>query len=201
MKNLLLCLALFTAAATSAQKADSAWSFGAAANLYFFSDDFIALPVFTADKNHLHLEARYNYEDVKTASVWAGYNFYGGQKLSYNITPMAGLVLGQTNGAAIGLELACTLGNFTLYNEAEHLFDFKTVQNNYFYAWSDFTYAPLDWLYFGISGQRTRLYKTNVDIQHGLILGTAFKNLEAAVYLYNPELDSRFVLLSIAYNF
>ena len=34
-----------------------------------------ANPVFTADRDSLHLEARYNYGAIKIGSVWVGYNF------------------------------------------------------------------------------------------------------------------------------
>ena len=54
------------------------WEFSATANLYFLNDDFFVLPVITADKGKLHLEARYNYEDRKTTSVWGGMNFHFG---------------------------------------------------------------------------------------------------------------------------
>ncbi|WP_410961830.1 hypothetical protein, partial [Salmonella sp. SAL4359] len=56
------------------------WEFNADVNFYFIPDDFFVLPVFKADKNRLHLEARYNYEDRETFSAWAGYNFSGGKK-------------------------------------------------------------------------------------------------------------------------
>ena len=47
-------------------------------------------PVLTADHNWLHLEARYNYEDQRTGSLWAGYNFSAGKKLQFAVTPMIG---------------------------------------------------------------------------------------------------------------
>lgn len=141
-----------------AQEADSlAWEFNTDASLYFIPDDFFILPVFRADKNKLHLEARYNYEDRETFSAWAGYNFKGGRKLEYIITPMIGGVVGRTSGLAPGVEMTFTFKGFELYSESEYMFDFES--ENYFYNWSDLTYSPLDWLWFGISGQRTRVTK------------------------------------------
>ena len=43
----------------------SEWNYGVETDLYF-TDPFVFLPIFTADKGKLHLEARYNYEDLKT---------------------------------------------------------------------------------------------------------------------------------------
>ncbi len=37
-------------------------------------------PTFTADRDTLHLEARYNYEGLQTGSFWVGYNLSVGQK-------------------------------------------------------------------------------------------------------------------------
>jgi hypothetical protein len=199
--RLFLAIALLATTAGYAQQSDSTWSLRADANLYFFSDDFIILPVFVADKNHLHLEIRYNYEDLQTISAWGGYNIYGGKKLTYFITPMLGMVAGLSNGVALGLEFEFNLGDFTLYTEAEQLFEINTVENNFFYAWTDFTYGPLDWLYVGLSGQRTRLYETKTEIQHGIIIGTAFGHFEASIYLYNPELADRLALLVLSYAF
>ncbi len=82
-------LALATIAYAQAQENPSStekqWNFIADVNLYFIPDDFFALPVLIADKNKLHLEARYNYEDRETFSAWAGYNFMGGKKVEYTI--------------------------------------------------------------------------------------------------------------------
>lgn len=176
----------------------AAWEFSAEANFYFFSDDFILLPVFKADKNHLHLEARYNYEDENTASVWGGYNFSGGQNLEYVITPMLGIVAGNTTGIAPGLEFTLGFKRFELYSEAEYLFDFETSDNNYFYNWADFSYSPADWLWFGISGQRTRLFDTGLEIERGLLVGGSYKNWELTGYFYNISTEDAFVLISLS---
>ncbi len=179
----------------------SAWEFSAEANFYFFSDDFIFLPVFKADKDHLHLEARYNYEDENTVSAWAGYNFSGGQNLEYVITPMLGVAAGRTNGIAPGLEFTIGYKGFELYSEAEYLFDFESSDNNYFYSWTDLSYSPADWLWFGISGQRTRVYDSDLEIERGLLVGTGYKNWELTGYLYNIGSDDAFVLLSLSASF
>ncbi|HWA35575.1 MAG TPA: hypothetical protein VG737_15645 [Cyclobacteriaceae bacterium] len=177
------------------------WEFNAELNFYFFKDDFFALPVFQADKNKLHLEARYNYEDMQTFSGWVGWNFKGGNKLEYAITPMIGGVVGLTNGIAPGLEMTYALGKFELYSESELVLDPKIAENHFFYNWTDLTYSPKDWLWVGISGQRTRLYKTALDLQRGVLIGGALKNWELTAYVYNVGFDDPFVLLSVSTKF
>ena len=114
---------------------------------------------------------------------------------------MFGGAVGSTNGIAPGLELTLNFYGFELYNESEYLFDLQSNENNFFYSWTDLTYSPLDWLWFGISGQRTRLYNTDVEIDRGLILGVSYKNLQFTGYFYNLFTDDVFFMLSIAADF
>ena len=200
-----LFLGLMISTAALGQEQDSleskTWSFNADLNLYFIPDDFFVLPVFKADRDWIHLEGRYNYEDRETFSAWFGYNFSRGKKLEYTITPMVGGVVGLTDGVAAGLELTLSLGRFELYSEMEYLFDVNDNENNFYYNWSDLTYSPTDWLWVGISGQRTRLYDTELDIQRGLIVGGGWKNYELTSYFYNIGSDDPFVLLTFSATF
>lgn len=177
------------------------WNFGVDANNYFFSDEFIFLPVFRADKNKLHLEARYNYEDLETFSGWIGYNFIGGGDLEYTFTPMVGGVVGLSDGMALGMEITLGYKGFEFYTEAENLFDLKDKENDFFYAWTDLTYSPNDWLWFGLSGQRTRLYQTDLDLQKGLLVGAGWKQWELSTYLYNLGFDDPFFLVTVSVGF
>lgn len=183
------------------KSAPASWDFGVDANFYFFKDDFIILPVFRADRKALHLEARYNYEDIETASIWAGYNFTGGEEFEYTFTPMIGGVFGLTNGVATGIEVTLGYKGFELYSEGEYLFDSETVENNFYYNWTDLTYSPKDWLWFGLSAQRTRLYETDLEIQRGLLVGGGYKRWELTGYLYNLGFDDPFVLLTLSASF
>ncbi len=81
----------------------STWSFSASASTYIVPDDHdYVQPTVTADRGWLHLEGRYNYEALETGSVWVGYNFSGGQTLTWEFIPMLGGVLGDTWGIAPG---------------------------------------------------------------------------------------------------
>lgn len=180
---------------------DTSWDFSADVNFYFIPDDFFVLPVFRADKGKLHLEARYNYEDMNTFSGWAGYNFSGGNEFEFAFTPMLGGVVGNSTGLAPGLELTLSYKKFELYSESEYLFDTETKDNNFYYNWADFTYSPKDWLWVGISGQRTRLYQTDLEIQRGLLVGASVKQFEITTYLYNLGFDEPFLLLTLSASF
>jgi hypothetical protein len=178
----------------------SDWKYGVETDLYF-TDPFIFLPIIQANKGNLHIEARYNYEDLKTVSGWIGYNFFGGEEFEYFVTPMVGGAVGRTNGIAPGLEFTFSYVGFELYSESEYLFDFESSENNFFYNWTDFTYSPLDWLWFGISGQLTKVDQTELEIDRGLLLGAAYKNWQFTGYYYNSFSDDVFFMLSLTTDF
>ena len=69
------------------------------------NDQSYVSPVFAADRGWLHLEARYNDEYQKTGSLWAGYNFSAGDKIVLEVTPMLGVVFGDTTGIAPGCHI------------------------------------------------------------------------------------------------
>ncbi len=168
---------------------------------FYFEDDFYVLPMYRADRNHLHLEARYNYEDFQTFSAWGGYNFFGGDKLEYFVTPMAGLAFGNTNGFVTGAEMTLTLGGFELYNESEYLAGFESKEDNFFYAWTDLTYSPKDWLWFGLSSQITKEYQSETEFRTGIILGGGYKNFELSGYYFEGWSGPAYLMFALSFSF
>lgn len=178
--------------------AKPSWEFSASAYAYFIPDDFFVIPVFTADRDWLHLEARYNYEDVKTVSLWGGYNFFGGKKLEWSVTPMLGVVLGNTNGLAPGLEGTLSYKRLEFYTEGQWLFNLESKDDNYIYFWSDLSFTPWDWFTIGLSTQRTRVYDTDKDVQKGLLVGFNYKKASLTSYFYNIGSSSSFFYMLAA---
>jgi hypothetical protein len=178
------------------------WSFSASAYTYIVPDDRdYVQPAFKADRGRLHLEARYNYEDRKTGSVWAGYNFSVGEKLTFEFTPMIGGIFGDTTGVAPGFEMTLGWRRLELYSESEYVFDPGDHSANFAYTWSELTLAPADWFRFGLVAQRTRAYQTDLDVQRGLLLGFSYKWADFGAYLFNPDRDQPTLVFSVAVNF
>ncbi|MDI1353807.1 MAG: hypothetical protein PSX36_02730 [bacterium] len=176
------------------------WEINAEINLYLIRDDVFLLPVFRANKNVLHLEGRYNYEDYQTFSAWAGYNFRGGKKLEYVFTPMLGGLIGNTKGMAVALEMNLTYKKFDFYSEIEYLADAEGRDNDYLYDWTDFTYSPKEWLWLGISAQRTRLVQTPLEIQRGILVGAGFKGWELSAYVFDLGFPQPYGVITLSYN-
>lgn len=101
---------------------DDQWSFVASGYGSIVPDDqSYFTPMFSADHKWLHLEVRYDYEDLRTASMWAGYNFHFGEQLTLAATPMFGVVFGRTNAVAPGYEISLTWKRLNLSSQAEYV--------------------------------------------------------------------------------
>jgi hypothetical protein len=183
-----------TAPVVAEETAGRAWSFSASAYTYIVPDsrEYVQ-PTFTADRDWLHLEARYNYEDLETGSAWVGYNFSGGDKLTFEITPMLGGVFGNTTGIAPGYKGSLNWWKLELFSEGEYVFDTGDSSESFFYTWSELTLAPADWFRFGLVAQRTKLYQTDFDIQRGFLVGFSFKRVDLTTYVFNSADKPTFV--------
>ena len=170
------------------ESAEKKWSFSASAYAYFVPDsrEYVQ-PTFTADRDWLHLEARYNYEDLETGSVWLGYNFSGGEKLAWEFTPMLGGVFGNTTGLAPGYKGSLSWWKLELYSEGEYVWDPGDSSGSFFYNWSELSLSPVEWFRFGMVTQRTRVYDNGRDIQRGVLAGLNWKRLDFTTYLFNPD--------------
>lgn len=158
-------------------------------------------PVFTADHNWLHLEARYNYESQRTGSLWAGYNFSAGKKLQLAVTPMIGGVFGDTNGIAPGCELSLTYKKLQFSSSNEYVFDTGDRAASFYYSWPELTYSLLDWLKIGFVAQHTKAYHTSLDTQRGFLVGFSYKQLEFTTYVFDPDLDQPTTVLELGVSF
>jgi hypothetical protein len=190
---LLLACARAAAGAPAAPAEPSSWF--AAVNLYFPDDgeNFVQPTVF-ADRDRLHVEARFNYEDRDSASAWAGYNLSSGESLRLEFTPMLGIVFGNTTGIAPGYKASLGWRNFELYSEAEYLFDADDSDDSFLYTWTELTLAPSDSWRTGFVVQRTKAYATEFDIQRGVLAGISRGRFEFTAYLLNPDASPTLVL-------
>jgi hypothetical protein len=176
-------------------------SYAASASFYFLEDDEDYLqPTVALDRDWLHVEARYNYEDRDTASAWIGINLAAGDALSLEFTPMLGVVAGGTKGIAPGFRGTLSWRSLALYSEAEYVFDADDSSESFLYSWSELTLAPAEHWRIGIVAQRTRVYETDFDIQRGLLLGASFGRLDVTAYVLNPD-ESPTVVLAAAAGF
>lgn len=196
----LLLLSLRLSANPPDTTSERKWEHYVELHAYVFNDGVIFLPIYEVDKGKLHLEARYNYEDSNTGSAWIGYNLSGGKKLKYRFTPMTGAVVGNTNGIAGALVSELEFKQVSLYSESEYVYDLNDAEGSFYYNWTDLAYSFTRRFWLGLSFQHTRVFESDREVQRGLFVGTAFRNLTFTGYLYNPAYDP-FVIITVALDF
>jgi len=180
----------------------SSWSYKIVAYYYILPGEKNTTTLMGyADHKALHLEARYNYEDKKTASVFGGYKFEAGRKLKLTITPMAGLVFGNTNGIAPALEIGLGWKKLDFYSESEYVIDFAGKENDFYYNWTELAITPLKKFRTGVSASRTRLYHSDLDIQKGIFAQYSFWKLMVGAYYFNPFSNEYFVIATLGIEF
>ena len=187
-------------AATAAAK--NPWAYNLTVDGYIIPNSTSYVnPVFMANRKWLHLEARYNYENLHTESLWAGYNFAVGKKLVLDVTPMIGGVFGRTDGIAPGCEASLTYKKVEFSISNEYVFDTTHKSGNFYYSFPELTYSPLSWFRVGVMAERTKAFHTRLDTQRGFLIGVSHKKWEFTTYVYDPELPEPTVVLEVGVNF
>jgi hypothetical protein len=199
--SLAVLAALGAAGPASAQDEGRAWRVGASAYLYPSDDPTFLLPIVTADRGALHLEARYNYEDLETVSGWVGWAFEFGDALQLSLVPMLGVVAGRSDGIAPGLEATLGWRAFELYSESEYVIPFDDGSEAYLYTWTQVTWSPIDAVAVGVSGQRLRYAGSGRTVDTGPMATVQLGPVGLEAYAYNPFSDDAFTVLGASIAF
>jgi hypothetical protein len=149
----------------------------------------------------LHLEARYNYEARASASVFVGWTFAGGTEVTWEVTPLIGTLFGRARGLVPGVEASASYKSFDVYLEAEYVLDREQSSDNYFYAWSELGWTPVEWLRVGIVGQRTRVVDNDRDLQRGVLAQVFAGRATISAYAFNPDSSKRYVTVAVGVEF
>lgn len=163
-------------------------------------DGFVS-PTLTADRDWLHLEARYNYENFRTGSLWVGRNFSWGKTWQFEVTPMIGGVFGRTNGIAPGCELTVSWKKLEFSLDNEYVFDTTSKSGNFYDAWPQLTFQPVKWFRFGGTAEHTKDFHNDFVVQKGFFIGFNHKKMEFTTYVFNPGSNSTSVALEVGATF
>jgi len=149
--------------------------------------DHYTSAIATADRGPLHFEVRNNYEGLGVRSAFVGWNFSGGDKITWEVTPLLGGAWGEMQAFIPGLEVGVAWGRFDLYIEAEYVRDrSKGRDDSYFYSWNELGYRAAEWLRLGLASQRTRVYNNDRDIQRGPFAQLTWGRATLGGYWFNP---------------
>lgn len=167
-------------------------------------------PIVYADRGAAHLEARYNYEDLQTLSIFGGWTFaFEGEDgdeegdegaLSTAFTPMFGAAFGETEGLIPALEFDLGWRELAWYAELEYLFDLEDRDDDFFYSWSTVTWGFTDWLAAGLVIERSKLVDTDLSVQRGLALELRGERVGLSLYAYNLGSDDSYAVVALGFG-
>jgi len=191
-----------TAAKAETLSGSKPWAYSLTVDGYIVpSADSYVDPVITADHNWLHLEGRYNDENLRTGSIWVGYNLSWGETVTFEFTPMLGGVFGRTTGIAPGIEAALTYKKLQLSLSNEYVFDTTAKAGNFYDSWPQVTYSALTWLKVGLAAQHTKAFETKSQLQRGFFAGVSHKNLEFTTFIFDVGRNDTSAVLEVGYTF
>jgi hypothetical protein len=88
-----------------------------------------------------------------------------------------------------------------LSSQSEYFVDPSDSSGNYFYTWSELSWSPLEWLRIGYAAQRTKAYKSDLDIQRGFLAGVSYRRVEFTTYVFNLGWTDPTIVLAMSFSF
>jgi len=173
-------------AAAAAEEGERDWKATATAYAYFVPEqsDFVMVIV-PVQIGRVHVEARYNYEALRSGSGFVGFDGAWGREVRMHVSPMIGAVVGALDGWVPALRWTLSWWKLDIFSESEVVFDLADPHDSFFYNWSELGFTPLEWLRGGIAIQRSRVFQTRLDIQRGVFVSATFRRVTVSLYEFN----------------
>jgi hypothetical protein len=140
---------------------------------------------FKGSKN-FYAKASYNYEELNTASLYAGKTFEGGKKITYAVTPMAGVVFGKFKGVSAAANREINISELNFSAQMQYIISTVAKEENFFYNWCELSHNFLKKFYGGISLQQTLIYNNKMQTEAGALIGFNACNITIPLYVFNP---------------
>ena len=142
-------------------------------------------------------EVKYNYEASQTVSMNAGKMFSKKNKISYSVTPMAGIVLGKLNGINTGVNIEMDYKKLFFSTEMEYTFSIDKNTGNQFLTWTELGYQLTRKVYSGIALQVIKNAQQKNIWEPGIMAGLVHENWTFPVYMFSPFCNNRNYVLGI----
>jgi len=149
------------------------------------------------NKKGWYTEARYNYEDINTGSIYVGRNYAGGKKVTYEVTPMAGIVFGNYKGISTATNIELAYKQMFFSGQLQYTINNEQQDNNFFYNWSELGCKLFNKFYGGVSVQQTKLYNSKLTNSVGVLLGFETGKITVPFYLFNPLSKDRNLVMGL----
>ncbi|MGC4101985.1 hypothetical protein [Ferruginibacter sp.] len=167
-------------------------------NFLSTKEAYVWMPVIHhVSKKGFYTELRYNYEALKTASLYLGKSFTSGSKTKYTITPMMGLVMGDYNGGSLAANIDIEKEKIFASMQTQYTVNKDDRNGNFFFNWTELAYQPVKWMYAGLSTQQTKNYNCRLQSDYGVLIGFLVNKFTIPVYVFNPLSSNRNFIIGV----
>ena len=191
-----------TVSRAQAEAESAGWSYWTGIDLYLFPDEpGYVQPIFTADHGALHLEGRYNYEDLDTGTFLIGRNFFRDADVEIEVVPMLGAAAGLTDGIVPALSFRLAWSWLEFQSDAEYVFDLDDRENDFFFAWTELSVWPSASFRVGFAEQRTHVKGVPAEANYGLFVGLAGPRMGGSFYSFRDSEGYRYWIVGVDLSF
>jgi len=142
-------------------------------------------------------EARYNFDELNTFSLYGGKRFSGRGNLSWEATPLIGGLIGQMNGGSVGVNFGLDYRKLFFTSQSQYSFSVDNNADRFFYNWLEFGYNATSWMYAGFAMQQTNIYKSLGKLEPGCMVGFSIKKWTIPLYAFNTGEGERYFVLGL----
>ena len=147
--------------------------------------------------NNWYGEARYNFDELNTFSLYAGRKFAGSGNLNWEATPIVGGLMGQMNGGSLGMNVGFDYKRLFFLSQSQYSFSMENGTDKFFYNWSELGFEATQWLYAGVAVQQTNIYQEKGRMEPGCMIGFSIKNWTIPLYAFNTSDQDRYFVLGV----
>ena len=145
-------------------------------------------------------ELRYNYEDIKTVSIYGGKKFSAGKQGMVEFIPMLGVSAGTFTGVSMACNTEGEWDHFFISVQTQYSMSTKKERSDFFFNWSEVAIKLSQNVFAGAAAQIT-LQRDLKDFQPGFMAGFSLGKISIPLYMFNPFQPDRWLLMGINYEY
>lgn len=138
-----------------------------------------------------YTEVRYNYEELRTASVHFGKKIGIKGLNDLEIIPLGGVCFGELNAGSAGALIQFSMNRISFYSEPQYVLSFSSKDDHYFYSWSEMVYEITPSFYSGLALQHTKMRHQPDFFEPGMVGGVSIGNFDLPFYCFSPFTANR----------
>lgn len=163
------------------------------------NEPLTAVPQAWVYLKNFYFEARYNYDDLHTLSLYFGRAFDLSKEATIELTPMIGGAFGRLKGISPALTFDLEYKKFTTASECQYTFVLSEGGESFFYDWTNFNFEVYKNIGLGGAAQIYIPKTGSGEVNYGPMANFKYKNFLLEGYAYNFWKEERFWAIAVQF--